>query len=83
SDGIIRLSGNYQWSITDNSSFTQTLAVETGDANTYSESVSSLTASLMGDLALRLSYTMRSNSDVPLGAEETDTYTAVSVLYTF
>lgn len=83
SDGIVRFSGNYQWAITDSSSFTQTLAVEAGDANTFSESVSSLTANLMGNLALKVSYTIRSNSEVPVGTEETDTYTAVSLLYTF
>lgn len=83
SDGIIRFGGSYQWKITDSSNFSQSLAVETGDANTFTESVTSLTANLMGNLALKVSYTIRSNSDVPPGLDNTDTFTAVSLLYTF
>ena len=30
-----------------------------------------------------LSYTIRNNSDVPVGTEKTDTFTAVALEYTF
>ncbi len=82
-DNIARFGMNYNWTISDTSSFSQTLAVESGDLNTYSESVTAVTANLMSQLALKVSYTIKRNSDVPVGVENTDTYTAVSVLYSF
>lgn len=82
-DTIARMSINYKWAISDTSSFSQTLAVETGDLNTYSESVTAITANLLSQLALKVSYTIKRNSEVPVGVENTDTYTAVSVLYSF
>lgn len=80
---IGRLSANYKWNITETSAFSQTAAVESGSTNTYSESVTSVTANVMSRLALKVSYTIKRNSDVPVGVENTDTYTAVSLLYSF
>ena len=80
---IGRFAGTYAWKIAENSSFKQSLAVESGDENTYSESVTELTAQLIGRLDLSISYTIKRNSEVPLGSEKTDTYTSVSVVYSF
>ena len=63
--------------------FDQTFRVEVGSDNTFSESVTSITARLIGALNLVASYTIRNNSDVPLGTEKTDTRTAVSLEYAF
>lgn len=83
-DEIIgRFAGNYKWQIAETSSFEQKLAVESGDENTYSESVTSLTSQLVGKLDLSVSYTIKRNSDVPLGREETDTYTTINIVYSF
>jgi putative salt-induced outer membrane protein len=38
---------------------------------------------IVGELALVLSYTIKNNSDVPAGVEETDTFTAISLEYAF
>jgi putative salt-induced outer membrane protein len=69
--------------ISENSDFTQDLLVEAGDENTYLESKTAISATLVGNLALVASYTIRSNSDVPLGTEKTDTFTALSLEYAF
>jgi putative salt-induced outer membrane protein len=74
---------NYLWKFSETAEFTQILAVESGADNTYLESVSALKASLVGDLALVASYTIRNNSSVPAGSEETDTFTALSLEYLF
>ena len=63
--------------------FTQYFAIEFGEENTYLESVSALSARLIGKLALVASFTVKNNSDVPGGAEDTDTYTALSLEYGF
>jgi putative salt-induced outer membrane protein len=57
--------------------------LEVGGDNTFSESVTSITARLIGALNLVASYTIRNNSDVPVGTEKTDTRTAISLEYAF
>lgn len=80
---ILRLSGDYTLQISETSEFKQTLAVESGDANTYSESVTSLSADVWTNLAVVLSYTIKRNSDVPVGIEKTDRFTSLSLEYAF
>lgn len=80
---ILRLSGDYVWTISETSRFAQTLAIESGSDNTYTEAVSSLGVDINDDLALVVSYTLRNNSDVLPGTEKTDTFTAVTIEYSF
>lgn len=80
---IVRGGLDYRWILNDTAEFTQVLSVESGDTNTYSESITALKASLLGELALVASYTIKNNSDVVPGTEKTDTYTALSLEYAF
>lgn len=73
----------YRWKFSDTSEFGQILRFEVGSDNTFSESVTSITARLIGALNLVASYTIRNNSDVPIGTEKTDTRTAISLEYAF
>ncbi len=73
----------YNWTLNDTAAFSQSLTTEIGQDNTYSESISKLTAQLIGNLALVASYTIKHNSDVPAGTEKRDNYTALSVEYAF
>lgn len=73
----------YKWALSENSEFTQDLLVEAGSENTYTVSKTAISATLVGDLALVASYTIKNNSDVPLGTEKTDTFTALSLEYAF
>ncbi len=82
-DAIGRLSGRYEWLITDTSTFLQTLKVEGGEENTFTESISELKLNIVGNVFGSLSYTIRNNSDVPVGTDKTDTFTAVNVTYEF
>ena len=63
--------------------FTQDLVIESGSSNTSVESISALRARLFGAVALVFSYRVKHNSDVPVGTEDTDTFTAVSLEYAF
>ena len=80
---IFRLSGDYRWNISETSFFTQTLSIESGSSNTFTEAVSALNANVRESLALVLSYTIRRNSDVLPGIDKTDTFTAISLEYSF
>ena len=82
-EAIIRLGGDYRWIISETSEFRQTLAIESGSDNTYLEATSSLSANVRDNLALVIAYTIKNNSDVLPGTEKTDTFTAISLEYTF
>lgn len=74
---------DYEWIFSETAGFNQAIVVESGSDNTYMESVSALRARLLGDFALVLSYTIKRNTDVPVGSEKTDTISAVSIEYAF
>lgn len=82
--GVIgRASLDYNWIISETSGFDQNIIIESGSDNTYIESVSALRARLVGDFALVVSYTIKQNSDVPVGTEKTDRLSAISIEYVF
>lgn len=80
---ILRLATDYLWRISDTAKFTQDIGIEQGSGNTYLESITALNATLIEQLGLVLSYTIKTNSDVPAGSEKTDTFTALSLEYAF
>jgi len=80
---IYTAAGYYRWKFSETAEFRQDLKVEAGKSNTYAESVTAISAKLLGDLALVASYTIRNNSDVPPLTEKTDTFTALSLEYVF
>ena len=73
----------YKWLFSESAEFRQDLSVEAGSDNTYLESVTAVKSTLVGDLALVASYTIKHNTDVPALTEKTDTYTALSLEYAF
>jgi len=83
SETVVRGGLDYTFKISETAEFAQIMSVESGSANTYSESITKLSAALVGNLALVASYTIKNNSDVPPLTEKTDTFTAVSLEYTF
>ncbi len=83
SEFITRAGLDYEWNVSETATFEQTVGIEAGDENTYVETVTSLSAKVLGDLALVASYTIKHNTDVLPGTEETDTYTALTLEYRF
>ena len=73
----------YTWLFSETAEFRQDLLVESGGENTYLESVSAVSAKLLGNLALVASFKVKHNTDVPALLEKTDTYTALSLEYVF
>lgn len=82
-DAIGRAFGKYQWALSETSTFIQTLKVESGAENTFTESVTELKLSVVGNLFAALSYTVKHNSDVPADTKKTDTFSAVNLSYAF
>lgn len=73
----------YKWALSETSHFSETFKVESGDSNTFMESITELRVSLVGKLYAQGSYTVRQNTDVPAGSQKTDTITALSLGWTF
>jgi len=83
SEPVELLSGSYLWKFTKTSNFSENLTLIHGASNTYSQSVSALTVNLAGSFALAVSYTVSHNSTVLPGFKNTDTITAISLVYSF
>jgi len=82
---IARFAGRFDFELSENALFRQELSAETGleENNTISESITSVQANLIGELALKLAYRVKHTTDAPPGSESTDTETSISVLYGF
>lgn len=83
SNAIATLGLDYKWTFSETSNFEQKIVIESGSDNTYVETVSAVRAKLLGDFAVVLSYTVRRNTDVPIGSKKTDTFTAISLELAF
>ncbi len=83
SEAIGRAGGRYQWKISDTSAFAQSLKVEYGNSNTFTEAISELRMSVVGNIFASISFTVRNNSDVPPDTRKTDTVTSVNLSYAF
>jgi putative salt-induced outer membrane protein len=80
---VEQLSGSYLLKFTKTSNFSENMTVIHGASNTYSQSVTALTANLAASFALSVSYTVSHNSSVLPGFKNTDTITAVTLVYSF
>ena len=80
---IVRASSAYSWKISDTAKFTQTVSTEVGSDNTKSRAESALTATISGNLSMRLSFKLDHNTNVEDDVEKLDTETAVSLVYNF
>ena len=82
-EAIVRGALDYLLHISETSEFSQKLLIEQGDENRYTESTSALKARIVGNIAVVVSYVIKSNSDVPVGIEGTDRFTSISLEYAF
>lgn len=83
SDLIGRFGVDYRWNLSETSGIRQRLKVESGKANTFSESVSELRLYVIGNLFASVVLTVQNNSDVESGVKHTDSTTAVNFSYAF
>ncbi|SBS34851.1 hypothetical protein MAQ5080_02994 [Marinomonas aquimarina] len=82
---FVRLAGTFEKHFTPTSLFRQELnsEISTSGGNTVNESISSIQASIVDNLAMKLAYKVKYTSDVPSDTDTTDTETTASVLYSF
>ncbi|MCW8997672.1 MAG: DUF481 domain-containing protein, partial [Kangiellaceae bacterium] len=83
SETISRIAGLYKWQISKTANFEQKLSVELGEDNDVTKSESSLSAEIVENLALKVSYSAKHQSEVPIGNEDTETVSSFTVVYSF
>ncbi len=82
-EALLRLAGKYKWKISSYSGFSQDLIGDFGELQDEWRSITALRTSIYEDLALRLAYEVRYLDKVPLGNDNYDRTTTVSLDYTF
>lgn len=82
-EALGRLAGNLAWKVSDTSNFTEDLTVEAGEQSTITRSVTALKTQVAGQLATKVSVTVKNTSDTPPGVDDTDYETAVTLVYGF
>lgn len=82
-EAIARAGGKYVWKISDTSAFAEALKVEYGKDNTFTESITELKMTVVGNLFASVSFTVHNNSKAPADTKKTDTFTAINLGYAF
>lgn len=83
---IIRLSARYLYQFSETAKFTQEISSNystESEGNSKTKSVTAVTAQLVSSLALRASYTVDYNSEVPADRKHTDSASSLTVVYSF
>ncbi len=83
SEFIVRAAGRLEWKITNTTAFSQALVSDFGDDSTLTKSVTALAAQIVGNLAMKVSLTLRLNSDPPSGVQKDDAESALTLVYNF
>lgn len=86
-DKIVRLATQYHWALNDKANLSQDIRIESGleePRRVFGESITSISATLVGELALNISYTVRAIEDPDVVQEnKVDTITSVGLNYKF
>lgn len=82
-DTILRVAAKYRNKWTETTEFSEDLIVEAGEDNTFTESVTGFKLKINSHLAMKLSVTVKHNSDVPPDKENTDTISAITLVFDF
>ena len=81
-EAIVRLALRYKWQVSESAIFKQNLSAESGENSIY-RSETSLQSTIVGNLAMKLSYMVKHQTNVPIGRKQTDTETSLTAVYNF
>ncbi|BFM06401.1 DUF481 domain-containing protein [Halioxenophilus aromaticivorans] len=77
------LTSAYAHKLTDTTSIENDTRIEISSDNTFTNNIFGLRVAINTDLALKVAYEWRNNSDTAPGIEDTDTITSVNLVYSF
>lgn len=78
---MVRGAVEFQWTISDNATFSQEVSVESGSDNTRTISDTALTTKINDSLQMKVGYSIVHNSEVAADKEPTDTTTSINLVY--
>ncbi|NGX15895.1 DUF481 domain-containing protein [Wenzhouxiangella sp. XN24] len=81
--GVLSGGLRYAWQISPSAQFIQNLLIQWSSDNTYAESETGLETTIVGNLAAKISYVVKHNTDVPAGNRNSDFYTTIGLEYRF
>jgi len=81
--GVVSGGLRYGWQISPSARFIQNFLVQWSSDNTYAESETGLETTIVGNLAAKISYVVKHNTDVPAGNRNSDFYTTIGLEYKF
>jgi len=79
----LRANAAYIWTISETSNFSEELTYETGPDQEEWKSVTALTAKINSTLAMKISHVVKYLDNVPVGNENHDRETAVTLVFSF
>ena len=82
-EGFLRGAGIFEWNVSDNATFGEEFTVEAGEDSTITKSITSLKSKVTGNLATKITYTLKKTTNVPPGVKETDMELAANLVYSF
>ncbi len=82
-EALLHLRGYFALDLSKTSKLTEDLVIDAGEDKTIIRSVTAITAQIVGNLAMKASFTLKNTSDVPPGVEDTDTETSLALVYSF
>lgn len=77
---------NYRYNFSETATFTQSASIDASSFNTHYQAVSAITTKVMKDIALKISFKVDQDSNIPEGSsntKKTDTATTATILYNF
>jgi putative salt-induced outer membrane protein len=83
SEGIVRLSTDYTWDLSDNARFIQALGVDIGEESTIARSETAVESDIMSNLSMKFGVKVKHQTEVPILREKTDTEFAATLLLRF
>lgn len=80
---IGRAAARLAWNLSARAAVTEAVRFEAGEDGTDTETETALRSQVVGNLAMKVSFTLRHRSEVPPDTRRTDTVTAVTLVYSF
>ena len=82
-EAILNAAARYHRQLTETTHFEADISTESGKDNTFIEGVAGLKVKINSSLALKVAYSVKHNTDVPVDTKRTDTLTSVGLNYSF
>ena len=82
-EAIFRLAGDYKWYLSENALFNQILSAEAGDETSIYRWESSIGTNILENLSLKFTFNFKHQTEVPVGRQNTDTATSVTLVMNF